>query len=162
MMTYRRAQSFDRASIEGMLTAAGLPIAGLADHLANFEVAEDGGRVVGTAGLEAYGDSGLLRSVAVEPEYRGRGVGHELVESSLKRAAAAGMRNVYLLTTTAPDYFRKFGFDAVTREEISPAVLVSEEFGEGCCDTAQAMRCILTSVPDRAAIDHLSRGGTTR
>lgn len=146
MITYRRAKPHERPLIERMLTAAGLPIAGVAPHVGGFEVAEDGGRIVGTAGLEPYGQVALLRSVAVEPEYRGRGVAHELVERMLQRAAAAGIRNVYLLTATAADYFRKFGFEAVAREEVSPDVLGSEEFGEGCCETAQAMRLTLNSV----------------
>ncbi len=146
MITYRRATPHDRPLIERMLTAAGLPIAGVAAHVGGFDVAEDDGRAVGTAGLEAYGQAGLLRSVAVEPEYRGRRLAHELVERTLQRAAAAGIRNVYLLTTTAADYFRKFGFEAIAREEVSPDVLVSEEFGEGCCETAQAMRLILNAV----------------
>ncbi|HEU4798595.1 MAG TPA: arsenic resistance N-acetyltransferase ArsN2 [bacterium] len=132
--------------MERLLTAAGLPIASVGRQLPEFEVAEDGGRIVGTAGLEPYGRVALLRSLAVEPEYRGRGVAHELVERTLQHAAAAGIRSVYLLTTTAADYFRKFGFEAITREEVSPDVLVSEEFGEGCCDTAQAMRLTLNSV----------------
>lgn len=146
MITYRRAEPQDRASIEGLLTAAGLPTAGVAEQLRGFEVAHDAGRTVGTAGLEEYGRVGLLRSVAVDPEYRGRGVARELVERTLKRAAAAGIRNVYLLTTTAGSYFRKFGFEAIAREEVSPDVRASEEFGEACCDTAQAMRLILNSV----------------
>jgi len=146
MITYRRAEPQDRASIEGLLTAAGLPTTGVAEQLRGFEVAQDAGRTVGTAGLEEYGRVGLLRSVAVDPEYRGRGVARELVERRLKRAAAAGIRNVYLLTTTAGSYFRKFGFEAIAREEVSPDVRASEEFGEACCDIAQAMRLILNSV----------------
>jgi amino-acid N-acetyltransferase len=114
--------------------------------LPDFEVAEDGGRIVGTAGLEPYGRVALLRSVTVDPQYQGRGVARELVERRLKQAATAGIRNVYLLTTTAAEYFRKFGFEAISREEISPDVLVSEQFGEGSCDTAQAMRLDLNSV----------------
>lgn len=146
MITYRRPDPRDKVHVERLLTTAGLPTAGVGPQLPEFEVAEDGGRIVGAAGLEAYGQVALLRSVVVEPEYRGRGVAHDLVERVLQRAAAAGIRNVYLLTTSAADYFRKFGFEAVTREEISPAVLVSEEFGEGCCDAAQAMRLNLNGL----------------
>ncbi|MGH2399125.1 MAG: arsenic resistance N-acetyltransferase ArsN2 [bacterium] len=138
-----------------MLIAAGLPTAGVPEHMAGFVVAEDGERAVGTAGLEVYGQMGLLRSVAVEPEYRGRGVAHELVTRTLRSAAAAGIRNVYLLTATAAEYFRRFGFEAVARDEVSPDVQVSEEFGEGCCDTAQAMRLDLN--PARIALQPTSK-----
>jgi amino-acid N-acetyltransferase len=146
MITYRRADPQDKVHIERLLVAVGLPTAGVERQLPDFEVAEDGGRIVGTAGLEPYGRVALLRSVAVDPQYQGRGVARELVERRLKQAATAGIRNVYLLTTTAAEYFRKFGFEAISREEISPDVLVSEQFGEGSCDTAQAMRLDLNSV----------------
>lgn len=145
MITYRRAEPTDRILIERMLTAAGLPVAGMPEHLDGFVVAEAGGRPVGTVGLERYGRTALLRSVVVEPEYRGRGVARELVERRLKDAATDGIGSIYLLTTTAAEYFRKFGFQPIGREEVAPDVLVSEEFAEGCCDTAQAMRLRLNS-----------------
>ena len=51
-----------------------------------FVVREDDGRVVGVAGLEVHGDDGLLRSVAVDPDYRGQGLAASLVEAALERA----------------------------------------------------------------------------
>jgi len=50
---------------------------------------------------------------------------------------------VYLLTTTAQQYFQRLGFETVPREAVDPAVTASAEFGDSCCATAVAMRLAL-------------------
>ncbi len=40
----------------------------------------DQGKLVGAVGLELYGDIGLLRSLAVDPRFRGKGLGQALVQ----------------------------------------------------------------------------------
>jgi GNAT superfamily N-acetyltransferase len=55
-----------------------------------FVVREDDGRVVGVAGLELHGEDGLLRSVAVDPDYRGQGLAAALVEGGVKTMWAGG------------------------------------------------------------------------
>ena len=85
-----------------------------------FVVREDDGRVVGVAGLELHGEDGLLRSVAVDVDYRGQGLAAALVEAVVQRAARVGLRSVYLLTTTARDYFARRGFADSPRERRPP------------------------------------------
>jgi amino-acid N-acetyltransferase len=103
-------------------------------------VREDDGRVVGVAGLELYGEDGLLRSVAVDEDYRGQGLAAALVEAVLQRAQRVGLRSVYLLTTTSRDYFARRGFKDVAREQAPPAIRESWEFKNGCPSTAAFMR----------------------
>ena len=91
----------DFAGVVRLLTAADLPTAGLEPSLPDFLVAEESGRVVGAVGLEVYGDYALLRSAVVEAGRRGSGVGVDLIESLLRRAGTRGVREIYLLTTTA-------------------------------------------------------------
>ncbi len=57
-----------------------------------FVVHEDDGRVVGVAGLEIHGEDGLLRSVAVDTDYRGQGLAAALVEAALERAKRVQLR----------------------------------------------------------------------
>lgn len=130
----------DLAGVERLLQHVGLPTAGLPDHQEDFVVADDGGRLVATAGLELYGTAALLRSVAVDDDYRKRGIAGDLVQRLLDRAAARGVSEVYLLTTTAAGYFRRFGFEPIGRDAVRPEVTVSAEFGDACCATAQTMR----------------------
>jgi amino-acid N-acetyltransferase len=103
-------------------------------------VARDGEAVVGSAALERYGDAALLRSVAVEEPRRGTGLGAALVGAALDLARAEGVGEVYLLTTTAPDYFPRFGFRPVARDAVAPAVTQSVEFTSACPASALAMR----------------------
>ena len=101
---------------------------------------EDDGRVVALAGLELHGEDGLLRSVAVEEDYRRQGLATSLVEAVLQRAQRVGLRSVYLLTTTARDYFVRHGFSDCPREAAPPAIRASWEWTSGCPSTAAFMQ----------------------
>jgi amino-acid N-acetyltransferase len=105
-----------------------------------FVVREDDGRVVGVAGLEVHGEDGLLRSVAVDPAYRGRSLGGRLVAAAVERAALVGLRDVYLLTTTAERFFAQHGFGACARADAPAAIAASWEFRTGCPATAVFMK----------------------
>lgn len=93
----RPARSSDLPAIERLLTDSGLPLAGVAAALDTFTVAESGTEVVGVAGLEICCDNALLRSVAVMPEWRSRGLGRTLVTHVVADTAARGLRGLYLL-----------------------------------------------------------------
>ena len=99
--------------------------------------------MVGSAALEVYADSALLRSVAVDVTIRGSGVGHRLTESALDLARTFNVRAVYLLTTTAEDFFPKLGFERIDRDLLPESVRASVEFQSACPATAIAMRKVL-------------------
>ena len=135
----RLAAPGDFAGVVRLLEAADLPTAGLQPSLPDFLVAEEGGRVVGVVGLEVFGDCALLRSAVVDAGRRGAGLGIDLVESLLRRAATRGVREVYLLTTTAEHFFPRFGFARIPRDVVAAPVRASEEFRGACPDSAIAM-----------------------
>lgn len=134
------AQTEDLPDVLALLQASELPLDGVREHIATFLVIREGGRLLGTIGLETYGDVGLLRSLAVATEHRSAGHGARLVESLLERARGAGLVAIYLLTTTADRYFPKHGFDAIAREEADPRLASSAEFRGACPDSAVCMR----------------------
>jgi amino-acid N-acetyltransferase len=105
-----------------------------------FVVREDDGRVVGVAGLEVHGEDGLLRSVAVDPAYRGQSLAERLVAAAMERAASLALRDVYLLTATAHGYFARRGFAECPRESAPEAIRSSWEFRSGCPSTAAFMK----------------------
>jgi amino-acid N-acetyltransferase len=105
-----------------------------------FVVHEDDGRVVGVAGLELHGEDGLLRSVAVDDDYRGQGLGASLVEAVFGRAARLEIGTVFLLTTDARDYFARQGFADCPRDEAPEAIRASWEFSTGCPTSAAFMK----------------------
>ena len=133
----------DTAAIFRLLEANGLPTDGLSDHWKTAIVVRDEGRVVGSAALEVYSDGALLRSVAVEPSMHGRGLGTELVEAALELAHECGVGAIYLLTTTAEEFFSRFGFVKTTRSDVPAQVRQSVEFQSACPSTAVVMRKVL-------------------
>jgi amino-acid N-acetyltransferase len=137
--TLRPARAGDLPEIERLLEASSLPVTGVADALSGFSVAESSGSVVGVAGLEVCRDHGLLRSVAVAPEWRGRGVGRALVTRVIADAESRGIQALYLLTTTADQYFPSLGFSRTTREQVPEAIRATSEFRSLCPESAVVM-----------------------
>lgn len=139
----RPAEPGDRTVVLAMLERAGLPTAGVPPSLTGFLVPEAGGRLVGVVGLEAYGRAALLRSAVVAADARGIGVGAGLVQGLLDQARTQGIRDVYLLTTTADAWFPRFGFVRISRDAVPLALHASEEFRGACPDSAVVMHASL-------------------
>ena len=137
----RTASEKDADAVWMLLRDAALPTAGVPDDLANFLVAErDGqGTLLGTVGLERYGDAALLRSAAVRASERGTGIGEALVKRLIESSRADGVRTLVLLTTTADAWFPRFGFVRITRAEVPQALHASAEFQGACPDSAVVM-----------------------
>ena len=135
----RRARAEDRVRIEELLQSEQLPTDGLGDHFGNYLVAVTARGVAGAIGLERYGDYGLLRSAVVAVDARGRGVGELLTARVLQDALARGATHVYLLTTTAADWFERFGFRRIPRAELPAELNASAELSGACPDDAVCM-----------------------
>lgn len=133
----------DVPAIKDLLVASDLPTAGVDEHWRTFIVARDGDRIVGCGGAEAYQFAALIRSIAVEPAYRSQGLGRRMVRQLLDRLASRGLREFYLLTTTAEAYFKKRGFKTIDRDEVHPQLLNSREFQDACPSSATCMRLVM-------------------
>ena len=108
-------------------------------HIENFIVAVRDELVIGCVGYENYGRLGLLRSVAVDPKYQGMGIGHVLIQNILEKARKAGIKNLYLLTDSAVDFFKKFDFVVISRELVDEKIKQTYEYSEACPDTGYVM-----------------------
>ena len=102
-----------------------------------------GGEVVGVAGLELYGNQGLLRSVAVADGMHNRGYGAALANYVISEARKSRVQELFLLTTTAPEFFKKLGFKEENREKVVGGIVDSVEFKSACPKTAILMRLSL-------------------
>ena len=144
-MNIHPATANDLPDILALLKASALPVAGIERHVetGGALVARDSERLLGCAAVEVYGQAGLLRSVAVEAERRGEGLGERLTNVALEMARKRGVRDIYLLTTTASHFFPRFGFTAIPRAELDPALEQSEELRGACPASALAMRAVL-------------------
>jgi N-acetylglutamate synthase-like GNAT family acetyltransferase len=136
----RTATSSDADAGLALLREANLPKEGALDRFpGGYIVAESGGVVIAVAGLERHGVFGLLRSMAVSPEWRRRGIGKVLTERLLDLAGTMGLQAVYLLTTTAQEYFAGQGFAYVEREKVPAEIRTSIEFASACPASAVCM-----------------------
>jgi amino-acid N-acetyltransferase len=134
------AQAHDLVSARELLHRVALPDRGVAEQFGHYLVVRDASRLVGLCGVEVCGDDGLLRSVAVDPDYRGEGIGGLLVAGAQDLARKLRLDALYLLTTTAEAYFRRHGFQDHAREKAPEAVKESWEFRSGCPSSSALMR----------------------
>jgi amino-acid N-acetyltransferase len=103
-------------------------------------VAIEGNEVVGTVGVEFYGKHALLRSLAVNDSRRGSGTGKLLVRFIEGFAKNNGITQIFLLTTTAPEFFSRLSYSTIKREDVSATVQQSSEFTSACPSSAIAMK----------------------
>jgi amino-acid N-acetyltransferase len=140
MPTIERAAAADLPAVEALLRQAGLPLDGAADAFASGVVARDDGRIVGCAAVELFGAAALVRSIAVDPQARGQGLGSALLAAVETRARESGAHEAYLLTETAEDWFPRFGYRPVARADVAAPVAGSIEFTTACTASCAAFR----------------------
>ncbi|WP_211240694.1 amino-acid N-acetyltransferase [Hamadaea tsunoensis] len=82
----------------------------LYEDIQEFWVAEVDGRVVGCGAIHVmWEDLAEVRTVAVDPGFRGRKIGHQIVGALLDQARELGVRRVFALTFEIA-FFASFGF----------------------------------------------------
>jgi N-acetylglutamate synthase-like GNAT family acetyltransferase len=94
---------------------------------------------VGFGGLEPYGDDTLLRSLVTLPPVRGRGLGSAIVAALEFEARLHGCRNLWLITTTAADFFERLGYARCERAVVPAAIRETTEFAELCPASADVL-----------------------
>jgi len=161
-MRTRRATISDVAAIHAIVThyaAQGLLLPRAAEeiraNIGHFIVQEDGHRIVSCLSLESYGaDLAEIRSIAVEPENRGRGLGARLIASALAEARRRGIARVFAVTH-APQFFERQGFASAARQSLT------EKIERDCRTCSQQRTCklvamVATVIPERVVLPILS------
>ncbi|ANQ86873.1 GCN5-related N-acetyltransferase [Azoarcus olearius] len=121
-----------------LLSECGLPVQDISassHHL--FFGLRDHGALVGAVGLEPYAKVGLLRSLAVAPAYRGRGLGEALVRHVEAFSASHGVEDLFLLTSTAEHFFATLGYRRTPRSDAPEAIRATAQFA-GLCPCSAA------------------------
>ena len=109
------------------------------------------GSLMGCLALESYGgDLAEIRSLAVNPEIRGRGIGKKLVDFGLEEARRHGIARVFAVTQS-PEFFLRQGFHLVRRQSLA------EKIDRDCRGCAKRRSCklaavIATVIPQRATL----------
>ncbi|ASG24448.1 MULTISPECIES: arsenate reductase (glutaredoxin) [Nitrospirillum] len=127
------------------LTAAGLPVADLAEGEARFFAYRTlGGTPAGYGGYVPLGTDILVRSVVVPETVQGKGIGRNLVALLLRRAWEEGHQRAWLLTTSAGGFFEKAGFKPVPRDQAPASVLATPQAQGLCPSTATLLSRTIT------------------
>jgi N-acetylglutamate synthase-like GNAT family acetyltransferase/protein-tyrosine-phosphatase len=122
------ASGGDLDAIQRLLVSSLLPSKDVGGAHQRFIVATENGRLIGCAGLQVAGQDGLVRSMAVHWTRRNAGMGSRLHERLLFEALLAGVRTLYVVTTTAEDFFAGHGFKKIAATAVPPRLQASEEF----------------------------------
>ena len=122
-----------RADVIGLLAGASLPTSDLSDgDMKEFFYAGPASAPIGIVGLQFYGSDALLRSLVVSSAHRAQGLGQKLVEHAEQHARTRGATTIYLLTTTAEQFFRSRGYVVTPRDGAPPAIRSTPEFASLC------------------------------
>ena len=136
----RPATHSDIGTAKRLLEAAGLPIDDIdGKDPATFLAATVGETPVGIIGLEQFDGVGLLRSLIVEPSFRGAGLGRVLVAALESHAGSRGVGELWLLTIDADQWFARLDYVTRDREDAPDAIRSTEEFSGLCPDDAVLM-----------------------
>src|SRR5690349_16128194 len=102
-------------------------------------VIEEGAEITGTIAVEYDYTDALLRSLCVAVEKRGQGLGAQLVDFIENYVRNQGVGNIYLLTTTAAEFFAGRGYAVIDRTEAAPFIRQTSEYCSVCPASATLM-----------------------
>lgn len=129
-----------KEATKALLTSCSLPIQDLTDrHFEHFFGCGDERNPDGVVGLEVLESVGLLRSLAVAKVSRGSGCGKRLIQEAELYAVSQGVKELYLLTSTARSLFESVGYTAASRDTAPPAIRATAEFSSICPASATLM-----------------------
>jgi len=118
----QRADEETIAYVETLLDKNGLPSDDVEPGRNRFYIGYDGDTRVGVGGVERHGTDGLLRSVVIERSARGTDTERALCEALESKVEADGVERLYLLTTTAAEFFGDCGYVETDRTTAPNAI----------------------------------------
>ena len=100
------------------------PISDIVENIDRFLVCEIAGRVAGTVAWQILPEIGFakhpsveIKSLAVQTEYRGKGIGTAIVKAAIERIKLLHPAQIIVLTFS-PKFFRRLGFREVRKETL--------------------------------------------
>ncbi len=124
-MNIRNATTSDAGAIHSLITYYAeldrmlfCSLADIYEKVQMFKVAEEAGGIMGCCALQVvWSDLAEIKSLAVDRDSAGRGVGRGLVEAALGDARLIGVKKVFTLTLE-PGFFEKMGFARVDKASL--------------------------------------------
>ncbi len=137
------AKISDLEEIYALLKLVDLPTEGVKENIDYFlllirqvDTLEE---IIGCVGLEMYDQYALLRSAVIHPDHQGKNYGKQLTSAIIAFAKLNGISQLFLLTETAENFFKKLGFFKIDRSRVPEIVKASIEFTTLCDESATTM-----------------------
>jgi N-acetylglutamate synthase-like GNAT family acetyltransferase len=125
----RRANRSDLYILKEFLTKASLGTNGLSEEMAEYFLLleNEEGTLVGTLGIETFGETGLLRSLVVSPGQAEKDI-WLLIGQALQLANDRGIKEIFLATNKRAvlPLFELLGFNPVPKEAVPKELYQSE------------------------------------
>ena len=116
--------------LAAFLSAADLTVSGLDSPSVRLWVVRGESRgILGSTGFEVS-DSGtdvLVRSVAVAPGSRERGIGAELARFAIDQARLNGAERAWLFSRRSGPFWQKLGFESADRDELADRLATTQQ-----------------------------------
>ncbi|MHB1613039.1 MAG: amino-acid N-acetyltransferase [Actinomycetes bacterium] len=148
----------DRYAVDRILLAKATVT--LYEGVQEFFVAEESSpepRVVGAGALHVmWEDLAEVRTLAVDPTWRGRGVGHRLLERILDQARVIGVSRVFCLTFETR-FFAAHGFVEISGSPVDPQVFTQllQSYDEGVAEFLDLERVKPNTLGNTRMLCHL-------
>lgn len=132
MLKSKSVSKDDLPEVESLLKSNKLCFNDINEHgVYMYSVESDSGHI-GYFGYEIYGANALFRSMVVNDDNRGSGYGSEILKLAIDSLRKEKVKEVYLLTNTAAEFFEKQGFERYERSAVPKQIAETSEFVEFC------------------------------
>ena len=135
------AKADEISAIKKLLKECKLPIDDIAFEQQHFWISKYNNELIAVCGLEIMNELALLRSLAVKNLKRNSGLGTAIYEHTIEQARKIyNIHTLFLLTTTASNFFQKHGWKFIDRNNVPNPVQQTNEFKFICPKSAQCMK----------------------
>jgi amino-acid N-acetyltransferase len=112
------------------------------DSLREFRVAVARGKLLGCVAVDVFwANLAELKSLAVAPSARGKGIGGKLIQAAVADARSLGIKKLFALTYEK-DFFLKQGFRVIDRQKLPDKVwreCIACPKADACDETAMLL-----------------------
>jgi len=129
----------DQNAIIALLKDNDLPVEDLDFNTQKTRFKKESDEIIAVCAIEKYGSYGLLHSFCVRKDFQGNGIGKSLYREILDDCQKKGIHALFLLTTTAHNYFKELGWSEIWRNAVPQEVRQSKEFISLCPESAVCM-----------------------
>jgi len=148
----KKAVLNDIQGLISILKETNLPFNDIDLNNQQFLLAYLGKDIIASCAVEQYKKEALLKSFAVKMDLQGKGIGKEIYLKMIDYCKSNEIEDLYLLTTTAEDWFDHMGWIRVKRESLPESIKNTKEYNSICPLNAICMYLSIADSPVKNTI----------